>query len=84
MHIRRDFNNRETPAVINLLFLEGKLPNEIYAILTDILGDLSSSYANVKNMAAHFKCGDFSMYNLPRPGRSNKLTTRDLLISFTI
>ena len=38
-HIRdsRDFNNIETRAVINFLFLQGKAPKEIHAILTETL-----------------------------------------------
>jgi len=33
----RDFNNIETPAVIRFLFLQGKAPKEIHAILAEIL-----------------------------------------------
>jgi len=33
----RDFNNIETRAVINFLFLQGKAPKEIHAILTETL-----------------------------------------------
>ena len=38
-HVRdaRDFNNIETRAVIKFLFLQGKAPKEIYAILTETL-----------------------------------------------
>jgi len=38
-HVRdvRDFNNIETRAVIKFLFLQGKAPKEIHAILTEIL-----------------------------------------------
>jgi len=38
-HVRdaRDFNNIETRAVIKLFFLQGKVPKEIHAILTDTL-----------------------------------------------
>ena len=38
-HVRdaRDFNNIETQAVIKFLFLQGKAPKEIHAILTEIL-----------------------------------------------
>jgi len=35
----RDFNNIETRAVIKFIFLEGKAPKEINAILTEILGE---------------------------------------------
>jgi hypothetical protein len=63
-----NLNNIETRAVINF-FLQGKVPKEIYAILTETIGEFSSSYTNVKNMAAHFKRGDFSTCVVPRPGR---------------
>ena len=33
----RDFNNIETRAVIKFLFLQGKAPKEIHAILTETL-----------------------------------------------
>ena len=38
-HVRdaRDFNKRETPAVIKFLFLQGKAPQEIHAFLTETL-----------------------------------------------
>jgi len=38
-HIRdaRDFNNIETRAVIKFVFLQGKAPKEIHAILTEKL-----------------------------------------------
>ena len=38
-HIRdaRDFNNIETRAVMRFLFLQGKAPKEIHAILTETL-----------------------------------------------
>ena len=38
-HVRdaRDFNNIETRAVIKLLYLQGKTPKEIHAILTETL-----------------------------------------------
>jgi len=38
-HVRdaRDFNNIKTRAVIKLFFLQGKVPKEIHAILTETL-----------------------------------------------
>ena len=36
----RDFNNIETRAVIKFFFLQDKAPNEIYAIPTEILGNM--------------------------------------------
>jgi len=46
----RDFNNMETRAVIKFFFfLQGKVPKEIHAILTETLGEHAPSYATVKN-----------------------------------
>jgi len=41
----RDFNNIETRAVIKLFFfsLQGKAPKEIYAVLTETLGEHAPS-----------------------------------------
>ena len=56
----RDFNNIETRAVIKFFFsLQGKVPKEIYAILTDTLGERAPSYATFINWVAQFKRGDF-------------------------
>ena len=56
----RDFNNMETRAVIKFfLFLQGKAPEEIHAILKETLGEHALSYATVKNWVAQFKHGDF-------------------------
>ena len=46
-HIRdaRDFNNIETRAVIEFLFLQGKAPKKIYAIMTEILACFLSGRA---------------------------------------
>ena len=56
----RDINNIETRAVIKSLFLQGKAPKEIHAILTETLGEHAPSYATVKNWVAQFQRGDFS------------------------
>jgi len=64
----RDFNNMETRAIIKFFFLQGKAPKEIHAILTETLGEYAPSYATVKNCVAHFKRGDFSTCDAPRPG----------------
>ena len=46
-HVRdaRDFNNMETRAVIKFLFLQGKAPKEIHAILTETLACFLSGRA---------------------------------------
>jgi len=56
-HVRdaRDFNNVETRAVIEFFFLQGKVPKEIHAILTETLAcflpgrakDLSAPVYNI-------------------------------------
>jgi len=50
----RDFNNIETRAVIKYFFLQGTLPKEIHAILTETLGEHVPSYATVKNWVTQF------------------------------
>ena len=55
----RDLNNIETRAVIKVFFsLQVKAPKQIYAILTETLGEYVPSYATVKNWVAQFKRGD--------------------------
>jgi len=55
-----DFNNIETQAVIKFFFLQGKMPKEIHASLTETLEEHVPSYATVKNCMAQFKRCDFS------------------------
>ena len=75
-----DFNNIETRAVIKFfIFLQGKAPKEIHAILTETLGEHAPSYATVKNWAAQFKRGDFSTCDAPRPGRPKTVTTMGII-----
>jgi len=78
-----DFNNIETRAVINFLFLQGKAPKEIHAILKETLGEHAPSYATVKNWVAQFKRGDFSTCDAPCPGRPKTVTTPEIIIIFT-
>ena len=75
----RDFNNMWTRTVIKFLFLQGKAPKEIHAILTETLGEHTPSYAAVKKWVAQFKRGDFSTCDAPRPGRSKTLTTPEII-----
>jgi len=70
----RDFNNKDMRAVIKFLFVQGKTPKEIHAILNEPLGEHASSYATVKNWVAQFK-RDFSTCDAPRPGRPKTVTT---------
>jgi len=64
----RDFNNIMMRAVITFYFLQGRVPKKIHAILIETLGEHAPSYANVKNWVALFKCGDFSICDVPCPG----------------
>jgi len=76
----RDLNKIETRAVIKFFFfLQGKAPKEIHAILTVTLGEYAPFYATVKNWVAQFKCGDFSTYDAPRPGRPKTVTTPEII-----
>ena len=63
----RNFNNIEKRAVIRFFFLQGKAPKEIYAILTETLGEHAPSYAPIKTWVVQFKRGDFSTCDVPRP-----------------
>jgi len=53
---------------------QGKAPKEIHAILKEALGEHASSYVTVDNWVAQFKCGDFSTWAMPRPGRPKTVT----------
>jgi hypothetical protein len=48
-HVRdaRDFNNIETSVVVKFLFLQGKVPKEIHAILTEKLACFLPGWAKV-------------------------------------
>ena len=61
-----------------VFFLQGKVLKEIHAILIEILEEHASSYATVKNWVAQFKRGDFSTYDVPRPGRPKTVTTPEI------
>jgi len=56
----RYFNNMDTRTAIKFFFpLQGKVPKEIHAILTESLGEHAPSYATVKHCVARLKRGDF-------------------------
>jgi len=59
--------------------LQGKVPKEIHAILTETLGEHAPSYVTVKNWVTHFKRGDFSTCDAPRPGRLKTWTTSEII-----
>jgi len=56
----------------SFFFLQGKAPKEIYAILTETLGEHASSYVTVKNRVAQFKRGYSSTCDGPRPEDSKQ------------
>jgi len=60
-------------------FLQGKVLEEIHAILTETLGEHAPSYATVKNWVAQFKHGDFSTCDAPRLGRPKTVTTPEII-----
>ena len=59
--------------------LQGKVPKEIQAILTETLGEHAPSYATVKNRVAHFKRGDFSACDVPPPGPPKTVATPEFI-----
>ena len=63
----------------SFLFLQGKTPKEIHAILIEILEEYAPSYATVKNRVAQFKSGDFSTCDAPCPGRTKTVTTPEII-----
>ena len=63
----------------SFIFLQGKAPKEIHAILTEILGEHALSYTTIKNWVAQFKRGDFSTCDAPRPGRPKTVTTPEII-----
>ena len=78
-HDARDFNNMETWAVKFFFPPQGKAPMEIYAILTETLGEHAPSYAIVKNWVVQFKHGDFSTCDAPCPGWPKTVTTPEII-----
>ena len=82
-HVTRAISTSRRELSSSFFFLQGKVPKEIHAILTEILVEYAPSYATVKNWVAQFKRGDFYTCEEPRPGRPETVTTRRLLIKFT-
>ena len=74
-----DFSNMETRAVIKFFFLRSKAPKEIHAILTETMGEHAPSYATIKDCVAQFKRGDFSTWDVPRPGRHKTVITPEII-----
>ena len=80
-HVRRRarFQQHLDASCHQFFFLQGKAPEEIHTILTEILGEHAPSYATVKNWVALFKRGDFSTCDAPRPGRPKTVTTPEVI-----
>jgi hypothetical protein len=57
------------------MFLQGKAPNEIHAILRETLGEDASSYATVKSLVAQYKRDNFSNCVATRSVRPKPVTT---------
>jgi len=60
-------------------FCKARRHRKFHAILTETLGEHAPSYAIVKNWVAHFKRGDFSTCDVPRPGRPKTMTTPEII-----
>jgi len=61
------------------LFLQGKAPKEIHAILIETIGEHVPFYATVKNWVTQFKRGNFFTCDAPRPGRSKTMSTPEII-----
>ena len=79
----RDFNNIETPAVINFFSLQGKALKEIHAILKETLGEHAPSYVTVKNCVAQFNVEIFPPVMRLVLDDPQQWPPRRLLIKFT-
>ena len=80
-HVRRRalFQQHRDASCHQVFFLQGKVPKEIHAILTETLGEHAPLYATVKKWVAQFKCGDFSTCNAPHRGRPTTVTTPEII-----
>ena len=60
-HVRRRarFQQHRDASCDQVLFLQGKTPKEIHAILIETLGEHAPSCATVKNWVVQFKRGSF-------------------------
>jgi len=80
-HVRRcaRFQQHGDASCHKVFSLQGKVPKEIHAILTETLGEHAPSYATIKNWVAQFKHGDFSICDEPHPGRPKTVTTPQII-----
>jgi len=73
--LRRELSSSSFPP----LPLQGKVPKEIHAIVTETLGEHAPLYATIKNWEAQFKRGDFSTCNAPHPVQPKTVTTLEIV-----
>ena len=60
-------------------FLKGKAPKEIYAILTGTLGGKCTIVCRRQKLGGHFKSGNFSTCDAPRPGQPKTVTSPEII-----
>jgi len=75
---RARFQQHGDASCHQVIFLQGKAPKEIHAILTQTLGEHAPSYATVKNWVTQFKRGDFTTCDEPPLGRPKTVTTPEI------
>ena len=63
----------------SFIFMQGKAPKEIHAILIETLGEHAPSCITVKNWVVQFKHGDFFSCDAPCPGRPKTVTTPEII-----
>jgi len=81
IHVRRHtrIQQHRVANLHQVFFLQGKAPKKIHAILKEILGKNTPSYATVKNWVAQFKRGDFSTCDAPQSGQPKTVTTQEII-----
>ena len=81
-HVRRRARfqqHRDSSCHIFFFFLQGKAPKEILTILIETLGEHAQLCAIVKSWVTQFKRGDFSTCDAPCPGRTETVTTKEII-----
>ena len=80
-HVRQHarFQQHRDASCYQVSFLQGKVPKEIHAILTETLREHVPLYVTIKNWVAQFKHGDFSTCDAPRPGQPKTVTAAEII-----
>jgi len=73
------FQQHEDASCYQDFFRQGKAPKEIHAILTETLREHAPSNTTIKNWVAQFKRGNFSICDVPHPGRHKTVTTPQII-----